>query len=104
MSERIDIAGIDKAVLLTALFNASRPQGLGFLQTRGDMTVERAQDYLQRLAAQPESRHGETYFDYLEGRVLKVDIGGDQLDPRLFDRDNGPGAAQHAIERLRAEA
>lgn len=42
------------------------------------------------------------YFDYLHGRVIKVKIEGDQLNPRLYDRDNGEGAAQHAIESIRA--
>lgn len=37
------------------------------------------------------------YFDYLQGRVMKVDLAGDELDPRLYDRDNGEGAARRAI-------
>ena len=32
---------------------------------------------------------------------MKVDINGDEFDPRLFDRDNGEGAAEKAIENLR---
>ena len=41
------------------------------------------------------------YFDYLQGRVMKVRIQGDELDPRLYDRDNGEGAAEQAIWVLR---
>ena len=41
---------------------------------------------------------GQTYFDYLKGRVMKIDLSGDsELDPRLYDRDNGAGAAERAI-------
>ena len=44
---------------------------------------------------------GERYFDYLKGRVMKIKIGGKQLDERLYDRDNGPGAAAAALDRVR---
>ena len=43
------------------------------------------------------------YFDYLKGRVMKVEINGSMLDARLYDRDNGPGAAKRVVDRLRAK-
>jgi hypothetical protein len=43
------------------------------------------------------------YFDYFNGKVMKVDIANDEFDPYLYDRDNGPGAAQYAIDRLYQE-
>lgn len=33
-----------------------------------------------------------TYFDYLNGRVMKIEIGGDELSARTYDRDNGADA------------
>ncbi len=42
-----------------------------------------------------------TYFDYLAGRVMKIDLSGDELDPRLYDRDLGQGAAERTIDALR---
>lgn len=42
------------------------------------------------------------YFDYFVGRVLKVDLSGDEFDPWGYDRDNGAGAAQAVIDRLKA--
>ena len=45
----------------------------------------------------------QTYFDYLHGRVLKVDLSGDEFDERLYDRDCGEGAAQRAVDSVRAE-
>jgi hypothetical protein len=39
-------------------------------------------------------------FDYLRGRVIKCEISGDELDVRLYDRDNGPRAAEAAINSI----
>lgn len=45
---------------------------------------------------------GYPYFDYLYGRVMKVDLSSDEsFEERLYDRDNGTGAAQRVIDRLR---
>ncbi len=41
--------------------------------------------------------NGQYSFDYLYGRVMKIDIRGDVLDPGLYDRDNGPDAAMRAL-------
>lgn len=37
------------------------------------------------------------YPDYVNGRVIKADLRGDTLDPRLYDRDNGEGSAERAL-------
>jgi hypothetical protein len=87
----MDIKGISKAKILAALYNASRPQGMGFLQAKnGDMSEAEAQKLLD---------DGHTYFDYLYGRVMKIDLSGDELRTALYDRDNGHGAAEDAITR-----
>ncbi|MFA5049133.1 MAG: hypothetical protein WC516_08970 [Patescibacteria group bacterium] len=39
----------------------------------------------------------QTYFDYLGGKVMKINLAGDSLDTRLYDRDNGEEAAEYAI-------
>lgn len=92
----ISIAGLDKAAVLAALYNRSRPQGMGFLQYDPEpMTVEGARTILN-------AREGSCYFDYLNGRVMKVDLSSDEFDPWGFDRDNGSGAAQEVIDTLRA--
>jgi len=85
----IDLKNKDKAEVLAKLYNASQPLGMGFLQADGnDMTTEQARELLDA---------GQTYFDYLKGRVMKVDLSGDELDPWLYDRDNGLGAAAAAL-------
>ena len=59
------------------------------------MTREEARQLL--TDAQPD-----LYFDYVHGRVLKVDLNGEAFSPRLYDRDNGPGAARQALAPLLA--
>lgn len=98
----IDISGLDKGAVLAALYNASQPMGLGHLRARSaDMTVEEAWTYLiagdDLNRDMPQLPRRRTYFDYLNGRVMKVDLGGDELDPWGYDRDNGDGAAWRAL-------
>lgn len=87
----IDISKMDRAEVLSKLFNASKPQGLSFLHfTPEPMTTKQAQAILDQ---------GSYYFDYLEGRVMKIKLapGAIELDPFLYDRDNGQGAAARAL-------
>lgn len=92
MSETISLKGLNKAKVLAALYNASQPLGLGYLQhDPSSMSEGEAQTLLKR----------QTYFDYVKGRVMKVDLSSEELDPYLYDRDNGPGAARRVIDSLR---
>lgn len=84
----MDIKGFRKPAVLAALYNASQPLGMGFLQFRQGVMTEAEAEHLLRT---------QTYFDYLKGRVMKVDLSSDYLDTRLYDRDNGEGAAERAI-------
>lgn len=94
----VDITGLDKADVLAALYNASRPLGMGFLHyTPGGMPHEQA------VALIGEREPYGSYFDYVQGRVIKVNLSGDSFDPWLYDRDNGYGAAERAIASVRAE-
>ena len=88
----INIKGLNKAEVLKELYNNSKVQGLGFLQATGrNMTTEEAEE---------ELKHGTT-FDYLHGKVLKVDLSKDEFEEWLYDRDNGQGAAAKVINQLR---
>lgn len=95
--ETVDISKLNKAAVLAALYNGSRQQGMGFMNARGGsgMTVEQAQDAIDAQG---------TYFDYLYGRVLKIDLSEDDLYTGLYNRDNGQGAAERIIEELRKNA
>lgn len=92
----MDISGLDKAEVLAALYNGSRQQGAGFLHPRGasDMTVEQARE---EIASRPGLD-----FDYLHGRVMKIDLRSDDLYTGLYNRDNGYEAAEQIINELRS--
>lgn len=91
----INLNGANKAAVLAALYNASQPMGMGWLNaTAAPMTQDEAEKLLKE----------QTYFDYLRGRVMKVDLSGDSLEERLYDRDNGHGAAYDAIRHLLKDA
>lgn len=87
----ISLEGMDKSAVLAALYNASRPQGMGFMQyDPTPMTTKEAEGLLKEY----------TRFDYLKGRVMKINLEGDELDIRNYDRDNGAGAAEKAIKAM----
>lgn len=109
----VDISGLSKAEVLAALFNATSPAGMGFLQAaNGPQVMDVA--YAERLidagnTATPDygginmPGRPELYFDYLYGRPLKLDLSDSSFNPSGFDRDNGgDGTAQRIIDRLRA--
>ena len=90
--ETIDISGLDKAEVLAELYNRAQTQGLGPLHFDPEnMTKEQAAAILDS---------GSTYFDYLKGRVLKVDLSKEEFNPALYDRDNGENAAARVIEPI----
>lgn len=99
----VNIAGLDKAEVLLALWNASRMQGMSFLGflSSGELTLEQAKQEIESSKHKSFDGKDSIYFDYLNGKVMKVDLGQDEFDPRLYDRDNGEGAAQRAIDNLR---
>ncbi len=89
----MDISKLNKADVLVALYNNARPQGMGFLHYNPQpMTKEAAQALLD---------DGMTYFDYLHGRVMKVNLEGDDLSTALYNRDNGNGAAERALTTIK---
>jgi len=88
----MDISKLNKAEVLAALYNRAQTQGMGIFQyQKGDMSKEQAEGIL---------KEGHTYFDYLAGRVMKVDLSGDEMDTRLYNRDNGKDAAEKALQPL----
>jgi hypothetical protein len=88
----MNISHLEKADVLVALYNGSRPLGMGFLHaTPEDMTKEEAQSLLDS---------GQTYFDYVNGRVMKINLSGDDLDTTLYNRDMGENSAETIIKRM----
>ena len=92
----MNIAHLDKGDGLAALYNNAKPQGLGcFFHTAQCMTKKEAQQML---------REGQTYFDYVKGRVMKIDLSTDELETDLYNRDNGKGAAEKVIEMMEKQS
>lgn len=92
----VSIAGLNRADVLAALYNAAQPHGMGFLHY--DPTPMKRKD-AERLLAQSD------YFDYIKGRVMKISLpdGDDEIVEFCYDRDNGEGAMQRVIDALREE-
>jgi hypothetical protein len=88
----VSIIGLDKAKVLAALYNGARAQGAGFIHyDPTPMSEDEASKILQH----------QIDFDYLKGRVMKVDLSGDEIDPWGYDRDNGQGAVEEIVSALR---
>lgn len=87
-----NITGLDKAKVLVALHKSARVLEMGLLQAKPNgVTEEEARELLKK----------QTYFDYLEGRIMKIEITGDEIDTWLYNRDNGQGAAEKIINSLK---
>ena len=105
---KINIAGLDKAAVLAALYNASKPLGFGMLNfVPGDMSIAEANqiinggDDLTQMFGKDSvaGSRPNLYFDYVNGRVMKSDLSGDEFDTWGYDRDNGEGAAEKALKK-----
>ena len=96
----MNISGLDKAAVLAALYNRSKQQGMGFVDKHGanDITAEQAREYIKERADVVRGM----YFDYLNGRVMKIDLSYDEMKTAMYNRDNGEGAAEAIIEQIRA--
>ena len=90
----VSIVDLNRAGVLCALYNASHPLGMGFLQyDPKPMQREEAEGLLEQ----------QQDFDYLKGRVMKLSLRNHkEFDEWGYDRDNGAGAAQRAIDALRS--
>lgn len=88
--------GLEREEVLCALYNHSKPLGLGALHfVAGDMSVNEAKELLEQV----------DYVDYLHGRVIKTKFArfSETIDPYLYDRNNGEGAALRAIDEYAAK-
>lgn len=91
-SLKMKITGLNKAEVLVALYNRAKIQGMGFMSNNSGfvMNTEKAKELLSK----------KIDFDYLNGKVMKINLSGDELDTYLYNRDNGHNAAEDAIKPL----
>lgn len=87
----VNIKGLDKAELLLELWHNSRANGMSPLFGTRAPSLEECRKALEN----------DSYVDYFFGRVIKTDFSGDETEDWLFDRDNGDGAFQQAVDNLR---
>jgi hypothetical protein len=89
----INIAHLSKAAILAGLYNEAQVLGMGTLHAKeGDMPIDDAHDLI---------KSGRTYFDYVYGRVIKVNLAKDSFDPCMYNRDNGAGKAERIVGEIR---
>lgn len=89
---KVYIGDLNKAELLIELYNNAPVQGFGRSCDRSNLSIEDARELI-------DNQKGD--FDYLNGRVLKVNLSEDYLDTWLYNRDNCPGRAEKIVEELR---
>lgn len=98
----VNIKGLNKAEVLKTLFNNSKTIGYnaqmieaGLIDKAKEMTTDEAQAILDKMGK-------EKYFDYLNGKVMKLDLtSNEEFNEWGYDRDNGEGSALKAINSLR---
>ena len=83
-------------VLIKALWERSSPAAFF------TMTGLPAPAFDERSASQILSGPYK-YFDYLDGRVMKISLNTDDVDPSLYDRDLGKGAFAEVVRKLRLQ-
>lgn len=83
-----------KAKMLVGLYNSTKLVAPMAMRTGAyvpkPLTVEEAIEIIKDRRA----KSVPLYFDYLNGRMIKVDL--DNPNFMLYDRDNGPGAGETA--------
>jgi len=100
----ISYEGVDEAELVLALHQNTRPLGFGHLHDK-NLSLEEVKAHLDEYRSKGlVQTFGGYSFDYFYGRPLKVtlDVNAKMLRcADLYDRDAGPGLAEHVIKTLR---
>ncbi|KAK2754575.1 hypothetical protein FQN54_006976 [Arachnomyces sp. PD_36] len=94
MGESVDIQGIPKGDLMQALWE--RSSVAAFFSANHITPPE-----FDLAKALEEFGRDNGRLDYLQGRVIKSDLGGDFVNPWGYDRDNGDGAFAEVVRKLR---
>ena len=100
---KISISALDKAKVLQALFKKALPPGLAFLQPADEEDDDNLdltdidESGLSYIEAKELIKSGQTYFDYLKARPMKIDLSGGILDTTHYNYEHGENAAEHAI-------
>lgn len=104
----VNIKGIDKATLIQALHDGARTGRMTFsaevLETMR-LSREDAEAELAELEEHRKQYEGpmrtRMKIDYIKGRSLKIDVAGPEMHTAGYNRDNGQGAAEAIVAKLR---
>lgn len=93
VSTMCDITGLDKALVLKVLTDRAQYSSpvMNAFAGGNDVSLDECK---QAVAV-------STDVDYFKGKLLKVNLSGNQFDARLFNREHGESAAQLAIAKLK---
>ena len=96
----VDIAGLDIAEVLLALYENTAVLGMGILQARDGVTLDDARDVLQNGSPDPGFSK-PLDVDYMFGRPIKVrfDESG-VINLEWYNRDAGDGVGQRVVAEL----
>ncbi len=90
--EVVTIKSLDKALVLMCLFDFAKAGTSSVFNPLRIFAPELSLAKAKKLVAEA------FVFDYVYGKAIKVDLSGDAFSPYLYDRDNGKGRAQAAID------
>jgi hypothetical protein len=97
MNTEVDISMFNtdnlKLVLFYSLLNKSIVEPTCFITKDADITQHKL--ILESIK--------KGYIDRFNGRVFKTDISGLTFDPRLYNRDNGAGAAERIVKKIQTD-
>jgi hypothetical protein len=83
---------LDKALVFAALYNGAKPSGKDIREYDPEpMTCTEAKKLVLTRKR----------FDYVKGRILLIIFVGDTFNQKLYNKNNGEGAAEIIIESLR---
>lgn len=94
-SDNCDISGLDKVVVVRALWTASlvAPAAKRFTPDLAARTEISDEDIHEALSYD--------YIDYLNCRLMKVSLKDDSFNSHSYNKDNGSGAAEKIIATLK---
>ncbi|USE37988.1 hypothetical protein [Endozoicomonas sp. SCSIO W0465] len=106
-SRKVCIEKLDKALLLKCLYDHGQgkgdilPKKTAFtMQLPKEMSIDVAKEHIAKR--QTEDKESTTlYFDYVDCKPIKANIGGDFMDTRRYDQYHGVGTARIAIAYAR---
>jgi hypothetical protein len=89
-------------ILFWELYNNSKQQGMGLLQTAGASPMTLGEAYLEFNIMSNRGKR-EVFLDYHKGRVMKVDLNAPRVRADLYDRDNGEGKFESILNDIQAK-